>query len=66
MDKIYCYIAVKKCGCIVGFSVDDKRIKKDTSVSVAQWIKDGLTVERVILTDAGLRLTICEHKEKAK
>lgn len=56
-----CYVARKKCGCIVAAIIDfeygDERLRekanKAMADSVATWIKAGLAVERV--TDEEVR-----------
>lgn len=41
-----CYVAKKPCGCTVAAIVDDPGHKRHTARLVADWIKDGLLVER--------------------
>lgn len=41
------YIAKKSCGCIVAATVDDPEHKEDVAKNVSDWIKDGLSIERV-------------------
>jgi hypothetical protein len=49
MDKLknatHAYIGRKACGCVVAVSVDT--MDKETGKSVAEFITDGLTIERV-------------------
>ena len=40
------YIGKKECGCTVVIVSDDPKYKKDTADTVAEMIRDGLTVER--------------------
>lgn len=58
------YIGRRKCGCVIAITVDFG--DKDTSVQVARFIADGLTVERVTREAArGLLIDIddCPHRE---
>ena len=43
--KRYCYIARKLCGCCVGVTTDSS--SDETAHRVAEFIRDGLTVEHV-------------------
>lgn len=40
------YFAVKSCGCRVAVVCDEPDYQKDTAKSVAEFIRDGYTVER--------------------
>lgn len=44
------YIAKKKCGCVIAICYDLG--DKDTARDVANWIKNGLTVDRVPMSEA--------------
>ena len=41
------YVAHEKCGCMTGATVDEPQYAKATAKDVADWIKDGRTVEHV-------------------
>jgi hypothetical protein len=57
------YIARKKCGCVVGICID--HADKDTARRVADWIKDGLTIDRVPVKEAvALFTTPCTHETR--
>lgn len=43
----YSYVARKACGCMVGATVDDPAHKKDVAREIAEWVREGLTIERV-------------------
>jgi hypothetical protein len=45
-DVTHVYFGVKACGCRVAVVVDDPEYPKDTARSVAEFIRDGYTVER--------------------
>lgn len=53
----FCYVARKKCGCIIAAIVDndatDEKARKPLADSVASWVKAGFAVERV--TDEEVR-----------
>jgi hypothetical protein len=45
-EVTHVYFGVKACGCRVAVVVDDPEYPKDTAKSVAEFIRDGYTVER--------------------
>lgn len=47
MSEFMNYIAREKCGCITCACVDNPEHKRDVAKSIASWVRDGLTVERV-------------------
>jgi hypothetical protein len=55
----HAYVGTKPCGCTVAAVVDDPAYRKDTARSVAEFIADGLNVERVSLESARVTLTTC-------
>lgn len=55
------YIGRKACGCCVAAAVDKPEHRKDTAKHVAQWVRSGLTIERVPVDDARKALKKCEH-----
>ena len=46
-DEGMSYIGRAECGCIVACCVDNPFHKKDTAEALSDFIKDGLTIERV-------------------
>ncbi len=51
-DRDPAYIARDLCGCIVGATVDDPDHASDTAKIVAEWVRDGLTLERTTVGEA--------------
>ena len=61
----HAYIGIKACGCVQAVVVDDPKYPKDTARSVSDFIKDGLTVERVTMAVMREKLkTKCQHEQK--
>ena len=62
------YIARKSCGCMVAAAVDEPDHREDTANEIAEWIRAGLTVERVTVdyVRANWRTCACmpEHTHK--
>jgi hypothetical protein len=58
------YFGVKACGCRVAVVVDDPQYPKDTADTVAEFIRDGYTVERAVYHDEtiGQMLKRCHCK----
>jgi hypothetical protein len=52
------YIGVKSCGCVVSVVVDFG--DKETARWVGNFIKEGLTIERVTHDQVRARFTVCE------
>ena len=63
MSDIMCYIGIKKCGCVVAACVDNPEHKKDIAKNISDWVKDGLTIERISVEDARNRLSCCKCDE---
>ena len=61
-ETIICYIGMKPCGCAVTATVDKPEWKKETAESLAEWVKDGLTIERRTVEEARAILRRCRHK----
>ena len=57
----FTYIGRKRCGCVVAMVVD--LADKVTADAVAEFIKDGLVIERVT-TEAARTLPGCKHSRK--
>lgn len=45
-EEVGCYIGRAKCGCVIAATVDDGKDPKRVAKDVAEFIADGLTVER--------------------
>lgn len=41
------YVGRKVCGCVCAAIVDDPAHKKEVAEDIADWIKSGLTIDRV-------------------
>jgi len=61
-DTTHAYLGLKDCGCAVAAVVDEKNHQKDVAKSVANFIKDGLRIERVTIEEARETLHSCDHK----
>lgn len=60
----HCYIGRKKCGCVVAVVTDVPGWEKETGKSVAEFIADGLIIERTTIHDYNAGLPIgCKHSE---
>lgn len=46
-----CYVARKRCGCMVSAIVDKPEHTRDVQVELAKWRRSGLTVERAVVAD---------------
>ena len=55
-DETPCYIGINKEGKCRAAAVDNPEHAKDVAKTVADWIKHGLTVERVTVEEARKRL----------
>ncbi|MCK9568589.1 hypothetical protein M0R72_06580 [Candidatus Pacearchaeota archaeon] len=64
MTEHMAYIAVKSCGCVVGAVVDIPECRKETAKDVAEWIRNGLTIERVPSAEVKTLLKACHCDEK--
>lgn len=61
-EGVMCYIGRKKhCGCIVAASVDTDEHTHDVAEDVAEFIRSGLTVERVSLETFRAYKFGCDH-----
>ena len=66
MSDTMAYIGRKKCGCYVAATVDDPNDPKETAKSVADFVKSGLTIERVTAQFVRDNLHFCKHKKAEK
>lgn len=64
MSESWTYIGRKPCGCVVAAAVDNPEYVQRTAHTVAQFVKDGLAVERVTTEVARELLRICPHQPK--
>lgn len=65
----HCYVGRKTCGCVMAVVVDEPDRPKDTARSVAEFIKDGLSISRMLIEDFRNDKSItfmCTHSEAAK
>jgi hypothetical protein len=61
----YAYVGRAECGCIRAITVD--RGDKYTGKTVAEFIEDGLTVERMAVDPVdGIRIDHCLHGEMVR
>lgn len=56
------YVGKKSCGCIVAFVVDEPEYPRDTAREVAEFIRSGLTVERVTVEESRKIVSRCIHR----
>jgi hypothetical protein len=64
MREKECYIGVKKCGCVVAATVIDPAWTNETAKDVADFIKNGLDVERTTTAFARTNLKRCRCGEQ--
>jgi hypothetical protein len=57
-----CYIGSYACGCAVAAVVDDPQFKKDTAKRIAEWVRNGMTVERLTCAATKLSAWPCPGK----
>ena len=65
-EQTMCYIGRKACGCITAVVVDAPESKKETAKSVAGFIAQGLTIDRVTAAAFRAGKFGCKHKDKRK
>lgn len=66
MKERMCYVGRKACGCLVTVAVDKPQWKRETAKSVAEWMRDGLTVERMTVADVQAAKLGCIHGDDEK
>ncbi len=59
----HCYLARKTCGCVEAGVLDIPEFRLETADTVAQWIRDGLILERLSIRDPRGAFARCYHKE---
>lgn len=69
--EVFCYIARRKCGCICCVTLDDPddaESAKSNAKDVAEWMRHGLTIERMTVaaakTDPAFFPKECPHRPK--
>ena len=62
----HAYIGVKDCGCVVAITVDTPQRPKEVAIDVAEFIENGLHIERLPLDDARTKIKPCIHKSEVK
>ena len=55
------YVGRKSCGCVVAAVADEPAHKQDVANAIAEWINNGLTVDRV--TDEYVRVSLRYREE---
>jgi len=63
-DIQFAYAGRKPCGCTVAVVVDDPDFPKDVAKDVSNFIKSGLTIERVPIETVWEQLRSCKCGEK--
>ncbi|HSZ58659.1 MAG TPA: hypothetical protein VK797_23525 [Tepidisphaeraceae bacterium] len=51
-DQTFCYIGRRSCGCICCVTIDDTEHRKETAKDIAEWIRSGLSIERMTVAQA--------------
>lgn len=64
--KLDCYIGRMPCGCVVAVAIDDPQFKKHTAKSVADFIKEGYSVEHVNWDSVKHEFGSCKCSKKDK
>ena len=59
-DIQFAYVGRKACGCMVAATLDDPTWPKRMATDVADFIKDGLTIERVSIETVRDQLRSCK------
>jgi hypothetical protein len=55
------YIGIKSCGCVTCACTDRPEDRKQTAKTIAKWIEQGYTIERMDVEEARKRLKQCKH-----
>ena len=59
------YIGIARCGCCLAMTIfdpKDKRSNRDAAKAAAEWLSDGLKVERVSAAESRNRIVaVCPH-----
>lgn len=65
-DLTPCYIGRKPCGCAVAFITDDAAFRDSTAKLVAQWVRDGLVLERTTVDAVRSAFGDCTHETEPR
>ena len=65
MKKHDCYVGILPCGCMVAWVYDNGEHPKDVAESVAEFIKNGYSVERANTDEIRPKLGPCKCKKFA-
>ena len=63
MATAFAYIGVAECGCVRAAAADDPNSRQHTAADVADFIRDGLIIERVSVEQAPVKLCWADHVE---
>lgn len=58
----YAYIGRWPCGCVTCAHVDKPEYRKDIAKETGRWIRDGMVVERVNISEVRVMLQSCPHQ----
>lgn len=58
---VMAYTGRDTCGCVVAVTVDEPKHRDHVAQMVAEWIRDGLIIERVTIEEARMSFTLCDH-----
>lgn len=62
----YAYMGRETCGCVTCVTVDNPEYKKYVAKDLSDWIRQGLSVERVPIEEARQAITFdCPHQTTA-
>ena len=66
-DGEFCYVGIKKCGCMASAIVDCERTRsKEIARFMRDTLKEGLTIERAPIERVRKELIPCPHDKKAE
>jgi hypothetical protein len=60
----YAYIGRESCGCVTCVTLDDPGHKREVAKDIANWVRWGMSVERVAVEDARSAFTTCSHQAR--
>lgn len=47
MSEMFTYVGINEQGLVRAACIDDPRCKRDTAKTIAEWIRMGITIERL-------------------
>jgi hypothetical protein len=59
MTEMMAYAGRKRCGCVVAACVDEPNHARDVAREIANWVRAGMTVERMTVEDVRGALHRC-------